>query len=702
MGRKKRGGEAGQEQGSSVSAVAASSPNDQTSPKSEAPSAATRRRFANSAVGGMLGREGGAGQNKTANDRVDAEKSFKPARATIETKEVQTAEIDCGPKRDWWLIFILWVGRITVTLLTIALIVWLTLVFICPTRPCEDCPPPGENCGEGPNAGCINGEKMSVPMDFRPLTDWIEGLDPFFIEDMQASADVGAVHRFDHLLLGIYHRDVNADLVEAHVQFSLAASHGQRHARGLRAALPLSPIQLDAAKARFALVLSDSGARGLFRLGQHYMGADVFECAKELGASLPFCRPNDFVVRPSLRDAYVNFRIAELCQLPSARQWRVEVGYKLMDGDGGVNLPALNQRANEIYDQGVGEFGSEEAYCGTNPPMPPPLPEDPVVDPSDSGNDIFVTGPVGPLPFRANPVGLPPRAGDPGAANDGPVCPPGGPSPCPARDDALELANQAQRLLRLGDAELAIGNLPAARDLYEDAIDTGRPYGAPASSEAAKRLQLLSLTCEMTEESIARISRRSPIAGGEIIPLRYRQQALKAFGYYTAEVDNEYGPSTSAAVKSFQREMGAAETGTLTPVETVVLICSAAQNQRDLTSQNLLGVMYATGHGVVHNVDLALQWLTTAEERGSADAAYNLAILYGTRTIIQSYRVCAVPENPRRADAYLQAARRRGHPAATALEARHAGKSPTERWSDIELEIVMPARLEAIGPGCNP
>ena len=87
-----------------------------------------------------------------------------------------------------------------------------------------------------------------------------------------------------------------------------------------------------------------------------------------------------------------------------------------------------------------------------------------------------------------------------------------------------------------------------------------------------------------------------------------------------------------------------------------------------MVAQTTLGIMYATGLGVVQNMDQAQYWLTLAStQRHYPDATYNLAILYGTGIILDSYRLCDMPRSPEQADKYLQEAAAQGHPIAMAL-----------------------------------
>ncbi|MGX6646479.1 peptidoglycan-binding protein [Maricaulaceae bacterium MS644] len=292
---------------------------------------------------------------------------------------------------------------------------------------------------------------------------------------------------------------------------------------------------------------------------------------------------------------------------------------------------------------------------------------------------------------------------------------------CMTREQAARLYNDGARywLLR-GDAELATVDLqrgtgeasfsvrePFSGTRYSDyaansarrameywnlSIDWGRPFGAQSALMAQRRLQAHMVQCEssMDGESLQRISRRAPGAVGDVISLKLRQAALAALGYYSGDVDGRYGPVTRDAARGFQRELGYDETGSLSPRQTTLLICHAAQTARDPHLQNALGIMYATGLGVARNPDLALEWFETAARRDDADAYFNLALVYGTGAVLGSYRLCGIVENPERADAYLRDAASLGHPVARRWRShpefrRHS--SAEARWLAISNRL---------------
>jgi len=276
------------------------------------------------------------------------------------------------------------------------------------------------------------------------------------------------------------------------------------------------------------------------------------------------------------------------------------------------------------------------------------------------------------------------------------------------RVDNAACNDAASRQFNLGEADMAVGRTVNARNRFERAISIGRECQSQYAVLAGKRLSALNLTCEYTPRSLARISRgyyNNP-EGGAIIDLPSRQRALRAKGHYSGTIDGKYGPGTRESVKRFQRELGFTETGDLTPIETVYLICSAAETHSDLKSINSLGIMYLAGLGVVQNTDRGIQLLTQAAERDNEDAMFNLALVYGTGTIVNSYRLCGNVENIARADSWLEQSANNGHPPARRLVELYGALAPSERWINIREELELNDfyldRLEPVGEACNP
>ena len=249
--------------------------------------------------------------------------------------------------------------------------------------------------------------------------------------------------------------------------------------------------------------------------------------------------------------------------------------------------------------------------------------------------------------------------------------------------------------------------MPASREAamayWSRSVAWGRPFGAQSSILAQRRLQAHLVDCPVSQESLARIARDPESVMADVIGLNLRQAALMALGYYSGAIDGAYGAETRRAVRAFQRELGYDETASLTPRQTSQLMCHAAQTARDPGVQNVLGIMHSVGLGVVQNTDLALEWLEMAAVRGDPDANFNLAVIYGTGAVFGSYRLCAIVENPERADAYLRDAADLGHDIARRFRATpelvHAPNAQV-RWARIRQEIEEEAN-ETPGRGAR-
>lgn len=274
---------------------------------------------------------------------------------------------------------------------------------------------------------------------------------------------------------------------------------------------------------------------------------------------------------------------------------------------------------------------------------------------------------------------------------------------CAEAVDIKSAIQWSRHYLHLGDSESALERWDRALDFYRRSMHIGSGVGAQAAIYAAKRVQFQSMTCEYSNASLARISRdfdKNPL--GALIEMRQKQSALRALGYYSGNVDNRHGALTRAAIREFQRDLWFDSTGALTSEQTVILICGAAQIAKHVDSQNVLGIMYATGLGVRQNTDYALNWLETAAQRGDADASWNLALLYGTRTVLSSVQICDAVQNSERADSYLAEAADAGHPAAQIAYRKFANNTPEDRWRKLAGDLRLPEAIERVGRGCNP
>lgn len=269
---------------------------------------------------------------------------------------------------------------------------------------------------------------------------------------------------------------------------------------------------------------------------------------------------------------------------------------------------------------------------------------------------------------------------------------------CATGQDGPDAPSLARCWLNVGDAYQAVGRTEEARDSWDESLIAGSyGGGAQAALTAQQRLQtaVLTLSCPTSPQSLNRIAYGAAQSqdSGDIIQLLSRQRALGALGFYSGPVDGSYGPVTRRSVRDFQREMGFDQTGALTPQETVTLICHAALNARDADSQNLLGIMFATGLGVEQNIDSALEWLDTAADRGNGGANFNLALIYGTGSVQGSYRLCGLIESPERADSYLRRAADLGHERAIRLRREFVatGGDSAARWSQISQALLSEA-----------
>jgi hypothetical protein len=157
-----------------------------------------------------------------------------------------------------------------------------------------------------------------------------------------------------------------------------------------------------------------------------------------------------------------------------------------------------------------------------------------------------------------------------------------------------------------------------------------------------------------------RIEQDRALARAQELPAHLIQQALKDLGFFEGAADGVVGPATRRAILEYQGFRGYARDGTLSDAQRVDLIVRAAEAGHP-SSQNTLGMMAASGVGVVKNPKEALRWFSSAAEQGDAYGAYNLGIIYRDGI--------GVDKSPDRARAYFESARAGGHPgAAQALE----------------------------------
>lgn len=463
-----------------------------------------------------------------------------------------------------------------------------------------------------------------------------------------------------------------------YVYVSIRAADGSQDARYERNMIGLSHVELGVARQKFADRSRQDGRLGFIRLGIAQLGADVYDIAQSEKMTVPFCRPNDFA-NVDKRQAYVNFAIASYCDTAGATRandWLNAVAdHENFDAE---QIAAMqNEAANYL--------AAEPQACAVQlADQPPPQPG---AGDYDDSEPVDAPPPPSAAAIRGTQGGAPPS------------------------DDEISAAH-ARQLLNLGDAALAEGRLNRARRWWLKSIEAGKRVGAQASITAQKRIQTHTLTCHFTGESVKAISRDYKERSGDLIHLRVIQEALHALGHYDGPVNGVLSVQTRAAIRKFQREMAFDETDTLTPLQTVYVICNAAETARDLSSTNALGIMYVTGLGVERNVDLALEWLRSASTRRYPDATFNLALIYGTGIVLNSYRLCDIPQDIEQADQYLREAAHQNHPVAAEMWRRHAGKSPADRWKAIEADLTKydergvfkktKEELPPLGKDCKP
>src|SRR5262249_8552127 len=146
--------------------------------------------------------------------------------------------------------------------------------------------------------------------------------------------------------------------------------------------------------------------------------------------------------------------------------------------------------------------------------------------------------------------------------------------------------------LKAGDSRLAVDDVSGAKQLWSQAIAAGQTYGSDASIIAQRRSQMYTSDCRPSDETLKAISGSYSEQFGDLIGPPAIQQALHALGFYDGRLGGGFSPETRAGIIRFQRAMELDETETLTPLQTVYLVCNAAQTAADPASQTVLGIMY--------------------------------------------------------------------------------------------------------------
>lgn len=426
------------------------------------------------------------------------------------------------------------------------------------------------------------------------------------------------------------------------------------------------------------------GVLGFYRLGLILLGSDAFKIAREYQPKkrgdilrVPFCPEADFKLAQHSKRAYVRFTMAEMCMdsvtdAPDPQPW----------------MEAIKR----LYPGTDAEYLRWEKYA----------------------KDRFE--------FLMKARNLDPANGNhkrefclyiPGEKDRTPTC---------------GSAKTALQALNLGKAFFADGKPDEARACFNDAINLAKtdPSGPEPGFQAQRALQSMASSCKWNRDSLHAINRDYEARSTDLLRVETLQQALRALNHYDGPIDDQLSPAIRAAIRKFQREQGDDETDILSPLQMTQLICSAAETE-DLASQTTLGVMYILGAGVVQNIDSAQQWLTRAANRHYPDATYNLAMLYGTGIVLDSYRLCDVPRTPEQADRYLaEAAEARNYSVAPGTPpckgqlmaqkligvfgpgSKYGALPPSDRWMLIERQAIdkirsgpFGDRLQNIGKKCR-
>ena len=595
----------------------------------------------------------------------------------------------------------------------------------------------------------IERQKTNGQIDLQraSLTNWLRNIDSAYYADRKVAALSLSASQSDNLLLGLFEQFQNNNKIEAAIHYLFAAENGYSSSFDLLQGLDLTIDEVEQLKNTFIEKHALNGGGGFLKLGQLYLDDTFVKPGPQNVTDEFYALYKYYLPAKSIPQAFKSFQMAALCDYGEAYDW-----LSYMAPDDGLSIAyknRLRQEAQERLDVYIAEYGGDkQAFCSgaylksrLAQIAPASLLDQRsgrigsrdligVMRKDDAAFAQYTLQQAGAAPvdtdvtvigraddssraFRDNP-GSDMVVADPlRDAQDGlpPDCTGSSPAPnCVNRKQFLTCGDESRYWFSRGEAEMAVGNTTRARVFFSESIKIGRKCGADSAVLSSKRLGALNLTCEYTSASLARISRnaRQNPEGGDIISLSLRQKSLRALGHYQDDIDGKYGPNTRKAVADFQRELGFRETGDLTPLETVYLVCSAAENARDRDAKNTLGIMYITGLGVVQNTDSGLLWLKDAADSGDIDALYNLAIIYGSGTVLSSYRLCDVVESEERADGYLEEAAQKGHPIAKELVSKYGRLSPSERWRqirDVELEVegsFYDRRLTNVGQGCTP
>ena len=549
---------------------------------------------------------------------------------------------------------------------------------------------PPENKSEPQKEQVPENSNGMVLLQQEAIIDWMRFSGEAYYPEKKAQALSLSASQSDNLLLGFYEQYQRAEEVESAVHYLLAGLGGYVHGKELLDGLRLTQEEKKRVKARFIDYHTRNGGRGFLRLGQLYLDSSYKKSGPMAVADKYYDSYLEYLPIRSDKDAYMQFQMAASCGYGEASDWlsymapidrltAAERTQLKMNAEGRLaDLIADSKATKKVFCDGDAyPYEVEGSKSEKNDEIAGAYLDDASKAYRDRGERSFLRG------------------------DDGKNCKTiAGVLTCDEKTTFLSCTEESRYYLNLGKAEMAVGSTGKARAYFSESIKVGRKCGAESSLQASRLLGALNLTCEYSSESLAKISRD----GDQVIDLRVRQKALSALGHYQGKVDGKYGQMTRRAVTDFQRELGFQETGDLSPIETVYLFCSAADNARDRNAKNILGLMYVTGLGVNQNTDTGLLWLKDAAESGDVGALYNLAIIYGSGTVLNSYRLCDVVENTQRADAYLIEAARANHPIAKELLSRYGKLQSEERWekivSELEQTKFYKTQLKKVGKAC--
>jgi peptidoglycan hydrolase-like protein with peptidoglycan-binding domain len=163
------------------------------------------------------------------------------------------------------------------------------------------------------------------------------------------------------------------------------------------------------------------------------------------------------------------------------------------------------------------------------------------------------------------------------------------------------------------------------------------------------------------QPAVPATAEESALSRSTEIPVRFIQLALKDLGHYRGPIDGTLGASSRTAISVWQSSQSLKPTGRLDPKQKVSLLVEAADSGRP-QSQNILGMMRASGIGLPKDAVAAREWFERSAAQGNAYASFNLGVLYRDGL--------GVAASTAKARDYFEQARRGGHAEAAKALAR--------------------------------